>query len=83
MSVQDRYLYFTFDGVESSRYKCFYENNGEDLSFPAFPTFSNSITSPLYQTHSYFLGTSIENKVFNLKCAAEELTMNEFKQLQR
>lgn len=83
MAVKDRYLYFTFNGIESSRYRCFYENSGEDLSFPAFPSFSNNITAPLYQTHSYFLGTSISNKVFNLRCAAEELTMNEFKQLQR
>lgn len=80
--MEDKYLYFTFDNVNSSYYNCFYINSGEDLVFPAFPAFSDQKSSPLFQQHTYYLGTSIEDRTIPLNCACENLTMAQFKQLQ-
>lgn len=80
--MKDKYLYFTFDGINSSYYNCFYTNNGEDLSFPAFPQFSDQTSSPLFQQHTYYLGTSLENRTFTFNCACDLLNMQEFKKIQ-
>ena len=80
--MKDKYLYFTFDGINSSYYNCFYINNGEDLSFPAFPQFSDNTSSPLFQQHTYYLGTSINNRTFTFNCACDLLDIQDFKKIQ-
>ena len=81
--MEDKYLYFTFNNINSSTYNCFYINNGEDLVFPVFPQFSDQKSSPLFQQHSYYLGTSIEDKTFSLECACDNITIKTFRQLQK
>ena len=74
----EKFLYFTFDGVHSSTYNCFYTNYGEDLVFPMIPQFSDSTSSPLFQQHTYYLGTTIQDKVFQLNCVCQEITKSQF-----
>lgn len=81
--MADRFLYFTFDGIKSSTYNCFYRNDGEDLIFPMFPAFNDVREAPLFQKTDYYVGTSINNRSFTLNCACENITLNRFRQLQR
>lgn len=81
--MEDKYLYFSFDGVHSSVYNCFYSNNGEDKNFPMFPVFNDFTETPLFQKRSYYLGTSQNNKDFTFNCVCEKVTLNQFRQLQK
>lgn len=77
----DKFLDFTFDGVKSSEYNCFYQNTGEELSLPPYSVFTDQISTPLYQKASYYLGTSIGNRSFSFRCWVHDLSMNKFREL--
>ena len=75
------YLYFTFNGISSSKFNTFIINNGEDLSFPSQPGFDNKIVSPLFQGASYLAGVDIKDRTFSIQCWTQELNTGMFNQL--
>lgn len=77
------YLHFTFDGISSSKFNLFYTNQGEDLTFPFIPSFTDSIVKPMYQKTSYLAGVDLGDKKFNFKCwldNASQDTLNNIRQ---
>lgn len=78
-----KYLYFTFDGVSSSKFGLFYINQGEDLTFPFLPSFNDNIVTPMYQGSGYLAGVDITNRQIQFKCwvdAATPETVNNIRQ---
>lgn len=69
------YLYFTFDNISSRKYNLIIQNQGQDLSFPSQPNFENQIISPLYQGTSYLAGINKKERIFNFKCWANSLSL--------
>lgn len=69
-----KYLYFTFDGVSSSRFNLIVQNQGEDLIFPSQPTFENQIITPLYQGATYLAGVQTKDRVFTFSCWVDSIT---------
>lgn len=81
MNITDRFLYFTYNGVHSSEFGAFYENNGEDISFPFSHAITHKTASPLYQNRSYWLGANKGNKEFNLNIAVADKTLYEAEEI--
>lgn len=77
----DKFIQFTFNGISSSRFNVIYTNNGGDLSFPAVPSFSNETVTPIFQKRSYLLGTNIEQRQFQFKCWASDLTLAQYREM--
>lgn len=67
------YMHFTFDGISSEYFNLLVQNNGQDLSYPSRPDFSNEIASPLYQGTSYLAGVNISDREFTFSCWADSL----------
>lgn len=81
MNIKDKFLYFTYNGVHSSEYGAFYENNGEDISFPFSHNISHELATPLYQNRVYWLGANKESKEFQLNIAVTEKTLFETEEI--
>ena len=71
MRRTDDFLYFTYNGKHSSEFGVFYENNGEDISFPFSNNFKFEETTPLYQSRTYLLGGQKSAKTFTMNLFAE------------
>jgi hypothetical protein len=76
--LNDNYLFFTWNEINSQSYNCFIENKN-DLQFILHPSFSNNFETPLYQNTRYYLGTSTEGKEFSLNLCFYGLTLDEFR----
>lgn len=71
----DDYMYFTFNGVHSSKYNLFIENDVEDLKLNISTGAKLEFTSPKYQTGQYLLGaTHPQRELPKLKLVANNLT---------
>lgn len=71
-----QYIYFTFDGVSSSRFNLVVQNQGEDLLFPSQPGFDNQIIAPIYQGATYLAGVNKKERVFNFNCWVDSLSID-------
>jgi hypothetical protein len=71
----DDYMYFTFNGVHSSKYNLFIQNDTEDLKLNISTGAKLEFTSPKYQTGQYLLGaTHPQRELPQLKLVANNLT---------
>ena len=77
------YTYFTFDGIPSSKYNLYIQNNGEDLSYPSQPNFENQLVSPLYQGTNFLAGVNETARVFNFNCWVDSITRKQMIDLKR
>lgn len=78
----DKYLYFSFNGVHSSEYNLFITNK-DDLTIENSVGESSEYVSALFQEGSYYAGTKKTQKTFKRKCAAEGLTLSQYKRMMR
>ena len=78
-----KFLTFTFDGVNSSKYNVYVVNEGDSISLPSSPSFTDQIASPSYQNTTYYLGTNISTKTFTLNCIAKDVTMQMYQEMIR
>lgn len=76
----DEYMYFSFDGVHSSKYNLFIQNNN-DLTIENSVGESSGYVSALFQEGSYYTGTKKSQKTFKRKCAAGGLTLSQYKEM--
>lgn len=74
----DKYMYFSFDGVHSSKYNLFIENNN-NLTIENNIGQSSEFVSAMFQEGNYYMGTKRTQKTFKRKCAAEGLTLSQYK----
>ena len=81
MIVKDRFLHFTYNGVHSSVYGAFYENRGEDISFPFFHNVSHTTATPLFQNQSYWLGSDKGSKTFQMDVVVADKTLSELEEI--
>lgn len=79
---EDCYMYFTFGDTHSSKYNLFIINNN-DLKFINDISGSSAYASAMFQEGSYYLGTEKSQKTFKCKCAAEGLTLSQYKQMMK
>lgn len=71
-----QYVYFTFNGVSSSRFNLVVQNQGEDLLFPSQPGFENQIIAPIYQGATYLAGVNKKERIFNFNCWVDSLSID-------
>lgn len=74
----DDYMNFTFKGIHSSIYNLFIQNSKE-LTIENTVGASSEYVNALLQEGTYYLGTSRKQKTFKRKCAAEGLTLEQYK----
>lgn len=75
------YIYFTFNGVSSSRFNLMVQNKGEDLLFPSQPGFDNQIIAPIYQGATYLAGVNKKERVFNFNCWIDSISIDLVREL--
>jgi hypothetical protein len=75
--LEDDFLFFTWNNINSKDYNCFIENKN-DLSFSPHPSFSNNFETPLYQNTRYLLGTTTEGKELELNLCFYNITLEDF-----
>lgn len=80
--AHDKYLYFTFNHVHSSKYNLFIVSNN-DMKMVNAPSGSASYVNAMFQDGSYYLGTSNQQKTFKHKCAASGLDLATYKQMMK
>lgn len=79
---EDKYMFFTFDGVHSSKYNLFIVNKN-DLKIENGIGESSEYVSAMFQEGAYYTGTKKVQKTFKRKCAAEGLTLSQYKEMMR
>ena len=62
-NMHDEFLYFTFNGVHSSKFGVFYTNSAGGFSYPLVPTFTQNFVRPMYQGVTYHLGTDMQSGI--------------------
>lgn len=77
MRVNDRFLYFTFNGRHSSEFDLFYINNGGDIVLPFTPVVKYNTVNPLYQNRTYIVGKNTNAKQLKLNVAADRKEMDQ------
>ena len=75
------YIYFTFDGISSSKYNLVVQNTGEDLIYPSQPGFENQIIAPIYQGATYLAGVNKKERVFNFNCWVDSLALDVLREM--
>lgn len=80
ITTYDKYMYFTWRGISSSKYNCFIVNDKHSLQFVNAPSFSNNYADAMYQNKSYFLGTSVQRKTLTFKVACDRITLDEYRE---
>lgn len=76
----DPYMFFTFNGIHSAKYNLLIENKN-DLKIENSIGASSEFTSAMFQEGTYYLGTKRTQKTFKRKCAAEGITLSQYKQM--
>lgn len=77
----DRFMYFTFGNIHSSKYNLFIVNNGDDIKTYNNSGASNDYVSPKYYDGAILLGTTRSQREFPFTLAAEGLTALQVKQI--
>ena len=75
----DEYMYFMFNGIHSSKYNLFIQNDIEDLKMNINNNSSVEFASPKNQSGQYVLGVTHPQRTFSLKLAAEGLTREQIR----
>lgn len=78
---EDKYMFFTFKGIHSKKYKLFISNSDYSFISVASDGVSIQFETPQYQNYSYFLGANRTQKKINLSLAAEGLSMAEISEI--
>ena len=76
--MHDNYTRFYFNNLDSADFKIVVTNN-HDLQMNLSPNFSDKFNSPTYGQISYYEGTTISNQDFVVKCAAINITKQEWR----
>lgn len=76
----DEYMYFYFNGQHSSKYNLFIQNS-KALTIENTVGAASEYSNAIMQEGTYYLGTSRKQKTFKRKCAAEGLTLDEYKRM--
>ena len=79
---EDRYMYFTFNGIHSSKYNLFIQNKN-DLKIENTIGAKSSFVSAAFQEGNYYTGTERTQKTIKRKCAAEGLTLSQYKEMMK
>lgn len=75
-------MYFTFNGVHSSKYNLFIVNDN-DLVIENGVDESSEFITAMFQEGNYYTGTQKTQKTFKRKCAAEGLTLSQYKAMMK
>ena len=78
---EDKYMYFTFGNIHSSKYNLFMVNGGDNLKFINNANSSSQFVNPQFQDRAYYTGTNSPQKTFPLDVAAEGLTLPQYKEM--
>lgn len=81
MNENTELLTFEFDGIDSSKYNMFILSDGDDITLPSAPSFSDQVASPFYQNISYYLGTSLQQKTFTFNCVVVDTSISKIKEM--
>ena len=76
----DEYMYFSFGGQHSSKYHLFMQNN-KQLTIENSVGASSEYSNAMLQEGTYYLGTSRKQKTFKRKCAADGLTLEDYRRM--
>lgn len=79
---RDEYTDFTFNGITSEQMKVWITNS-RDIQFRLTPEFSDTFVSPAFSNSSVLTGTNITKSTFKIKCIAIDITMSEWRAIQR
>ena len=79
---EDCYMYFTFNGIHSSVYNLFIQSKN-DLKIENTIGAKSSFVSAAFQEGNYYTGTEKTQKTFKRKCAAEGLTLSQYKAMMK
>lgn len=77
---KDHEMYFWFDDIYSQKYNLFIENKN-DLIFDNDIGASSEYNAAAYQEGTYYMGTKRNQKPIKRKCAAEGLTLSQYKEM--
>ena len=76
----DDFMFFEFNGIDSSQYNIFKINGGDDLTFHNSLNSSHEYVTPSYSNRTYYLGSKNGQKEFKWKCAGEGLTLPQIRE---
>ena len=79
---EDQYMYFSFDGVHSSEYNLFMINSAQ-MTMENNAGESAEFVSAMFQEGVYYTGTKKTQKTFKRKCAAEGLSLSQYKRMMK
>lgn len=79
----DKYLGFTYKGKHSSEFNAFIINEGEDLMFPNFPSFSNEVIFPQFGEIGHYMGRNVESREISFTIFASNLTKKGYREMLR
>lgn len=79
--LRNKYLYFTFKNVCSSKYNLFITSKEGDQKLIASPDKTINFTTPEYQNNTYYLGTTKKQKTFKKSLAADGLTWQQAQEI--
>lgn len=81
-AFRDNYTDFTFDGTTSRQMKVWITNSS-DIQFRLTPEFSDTFVSPSFSNSQVLTNTNITKSSFQVKCLAIDVTMSEWRAIQR
>ena len=82
MPFRDEYTDFTFNGITSRQMKVWITNS-RDIQFRLTPEFTDTFVSPAFSNSQVLTGTNITKSTFQLKCIAIDISMSEWRAIQR
>lgn len=82
MPFRDEYTDFTFNGKTSEQMKVWITNS-RDIQFRLTPEFTDTFISPAFANSQVLTGTNITKSTFQLKCIAIDVSMGEWRAIQR
>lgn len=82
MPFRDEYTDFTFNGKTSEQMKVWITNS-RDIQFRLTPEFTDTFVSPAFSNSQVLTGTNITKSTFQLKCIAIDVSMGEWRAIQR
>ena len=80
MEILELYKSFDFGDKKLKDFKGVIRNEGDDLNFSNAPSFNNEFAQVRLGKNSYYLGTTKENKIFQLSVILIGVTMSEYRQ---
>ncbi|MFW6311834.1 MAG: hypothetical protein ACOC1K_06325 [Nanoarchaeota archaeon] len=82
--MEDNFKSFTYNGKSLSEdFSGFIKNEGDDLRFFNPSNFSQEFITPQFGNQAFFLGTTKENREFNLSISLEDITLTKYREFLR